>query len=247
MKSDPAGPQTIYRHSDEVSASIRAAERIVPIILEVVGPVASVVDLGGGTGAWLRVFQESGVETILLIDSPTVESELLVGKESLQPADLDIEFPPVARFDLAVCVECAEHLRPDRAEKVIEWLTDAAERVVFSAAIPGQGGKGHINERPPEYWRDLFRERGFVRRDVLRPRILHDRDIPFWYRQNLYLFTRASVALAVEADDFIADDFELVYKNIIDAHRGPSSFRHVLGQLGPTLNSAIRRRVGRRS
>ena len=58
-----------YRHADEVAHSNQAARMIIPEILRVVGEVHSVVDVGGGVGGWLRVFQEHGVPEILLVDS----------------------------------------------------------------------------------------------------------------------------------------------------------------------------------
>ena len=53
-----------------------------------------------------------------------------------------------------------------RARPVVEWLTASSDIVAFSAAITGQGGKGHVNEQSPDYWDNLFRECGFVRHDV---------------------------------------------------------------------------------
>src|SRR5207248_3058630 len=104
-----------YLHENEVPGSTRAAERIVPLILETLGHIRSVVDLGGGTGAWLRVFQTHAVENIFLIDRPELESHLLIDRASFRPADLSTDFPTVPRVDLAVSVECAEHLSSRRA------------------------------------------------------------------------------------------------------------------------------------
>ena len=44
-------------------------------------------------------------------------------------------------YDLAICVEYAEHLPEARAASFIGDLTKLAPAIAFSAAIPGQGGK----------------------------------------------------------------------------------------------------------
>lgn len=231
-----------YAHADEVAASLRAAERIVPCVLAIVGDVHSVVDVGGGTGAWLSVFRRLGVEEILLLDCPEAGAKLLIDKACFKPVDLSLKMPEPRRFDLAVCVEVAEHLPPRMARPLVDWLTTAADRVVFSAATPGQGGKGHINLQPPAYWAELFERQGFIRRDVLRSKILHERDVPVWYRQNLFLFVKANCELAADEPDFLPPGFELVQTEIAYGSRG---VRSLLRQLGPALLAAIERKFDR--
>src|SRR5205814_2387550 len=60
-------------------------------------------------------------------------------------------------FELALCWEVAEHLPPTAGDRLVGSIRDVhPTRLVFTAAIPGQGGHGHINEQPPEYWRSRF-------------------------------------------------------------------------------------------
>ena len=96
------------------------------------------------------------------------------------------------RFDLALCLEVAEHLPASSAPVLIESLVSAAPVVLFSAAVPEQGGVHHINEQWPSYWEKLFAERGLRKFDVIRPLIWNNCSIQPWYRQNLYLFTSRS-------------------------------------------------------
>jgi len=95
------------------------------------------------------------------------------------------------RFDLAMSVEVAEHLPPERAAGFVADLCALAPVVLFSAAIPGQGGEHHVNEQWPSYWSRLFAARGYRASDVLRPAIWNDEQIAWWYRQNLVLFASA--------------------------------------------------------
>lgn len=58
--------------------------------------------------------------------------------------------------------------------KIVTALTDAAPVILFSAAVPGQGGNNHINEQWPEYWCQLFKALGYDVLDPIRPRIRED-------------------------------------------------------------------------
>ena len=92
------------------------------------------------------------------------------------------------RYDLAISIEVAEHIEPGNAEEFVRLLTGLSDTVLFSAAIPGQGGTGHVNEQWPEYWAALFRASGYGAMDCLRTKIWDDAQIPFWYRQNCLIF-----------------------------------------------------------
>lgn len=59
--------------------------------------------------------------------------------------------------------------------------------IIFSAAIPGQGGTGHFNEQWPDYWAELFGENGFAVDSSFRFGIWDDDRIENWYRQNLMI------------------------------------------------------------
>ncbi len=237
----------MYLHADEVPGAVLAARHVVPLILEAVGAVQSVVDLGGGTGAWLRTMQRHGVETVLLIDTPEVEPDLLVDTSNFLAANLERGFPEVPRFDLAVCVEVAEHLQAERAEPLVEWLTSTADRVVFSAALPGQHGKGHVHLQPPGYWAGLFAARGFVRRDVLRGRLIQEDEVPFWYRQNLLVYTREPALVASTEPDFLPGDFVLVHETnaAMVPPAPPVGVGTLVRMVGPAVAYSVRKWLGR--
>lgn len=166
----------------------KAASRIVPKVLEVIQP-GSVIDVGCGTGEFLAMLQEHGIDDILGIDGSYVHRNMLaISKENFIPFDLNRSFTLDRTYDLAVCLEVAEHLRPQSAGSFIASLTSLAPIILFSAAIPYQGGTHHLNEQWPEYWADLFKQHGFVPADALRRNIWHDREIPFCYRQNMLFF-----------------------------------------------------------
>ena len=98
------------------------------------------------------------------------------------------------RFDLAITLEVAEHLPPERAAGFVEELCTLAPIVLFSAAIPDQGGTHHLNEQWPEYWVAEFSRLNYRPIDAIRPRIWTDPEIYWWYRQNCLLFVSTAGA-----------------------------------------------------
>lgn len=81
------------------------------------------------------------------------------------------------KADVAIATEVAEHLSDRAGDRLVGLLTDSAPLVVWSAAIPGQGGEGHVSERPVTYWMDRFAARGF-RVAVASTGILHGAILP---------------------------------------------------------------------
>jgi hypothetical protein len=67
--------------------------------------------------------------------------------------------------------------------------------VLFSAALPRQGGTGHVNEQWPAYWIERFQTYGYFLFDVLRPLVWEDDRIASWYKQNILLFADGAVRL----------------------------------------------------
>ncbi len=170
------------------SETWEAAMRVVPHVLEFVSP-GSVVDVGCATGEFLEAFRKHGVEDIMGIDGAYVRRDLLViPQETFKPLDLNRPFTLDRSYDLAVCLEVAEHLRPQSAAPFVASLTRLAPIILFSAAIPYQGGTSHLNEQWPEYWAELFKAHGFVPVDALRQNIWRNRGISIVYRQNMMFF-----------------------------------------------------------
>jgi hypothetical protein len=165
-----------------------SAEIIVPIFISVF-PVKSVVDVGCGVGTWLRAFSRNGVTDYLGIDGEHVPLGLLnIPKDRFRAADLRSLSTAGRRFDAACSLEVAEHLPADCASRFVELLTTAAPVVLFSAAIPRQGGAEHINTQWQIYWHALFARHGYVAVDFIRPIIYGNADVAWWYRQNILVY-----------------------------------------------------------
>jgi hypothetical protein len=169
-------------------ATRQSAETILPFVLQVVRP-RSVVDVGCGLGSWLAVASDQGVERILGIDGPYIDRNALeIPVDSFMARDLSSELSLDERFDLALSLEVAEHLPPTSASPFIAALVQLAPAVLFSAAVPFQGGTGHRNERWPAYWAQLFHEHGYVPLDCIRQRFWSNQGTRYFYAQNVVLY-----------------------------------------------------------
>src|ERR1700739_995446 len=173
-----------------LKGALKSAEAIVPVVLNYVQP-QSVIDVGCGIGAWLNIWKKFGVIDIFGIDGNYVDSQkLLINKDCFLPINLEERFALTKKYDLVTCLEVAEHLHEGVARHFIESLCSLGDIILFSAAIPGQGGTLHYNEQYPDYWIALFKESGFIPVDCLRNQLWDKHEISWWYRQNIMFFIK---------------------------------------------------------
>jgi SAM-dependent methyltransferase len=184
-----AEPEYSDKFYDEMAlVSRRSAEEIVPVLIDWLHP-QSVADVGCGTGAWLAAFQRHGVADIFGIDGPWVRPESLeISLDKFLRSDLVSEVPVSRQFDIVMSLETAEHLPPAAADAFVTLLTSLGSTVVFSAAIPRQGGTLHLNEQWPEYWVERFKQHGYTVIDCLRPLFWSNPRVAWWYSQNMLIF-----------------------------------------------------------
>jgi len=180
--------------------ALRSARLLLPLVHDVL-KIKSVLDVGCGAAAWLRVHQELGVRQVLGIDGDYLDpSLLLIDPDGFWPSDITQPLNLRRRYDLVECLEVAEHVPAHAGPGLIDNLAAHGDHILFSAAVPGQGGKGHINERPLGYWRDLFAERGYRAFDFIRPALADRPEVEWWYRYNtlFYVHERAVARLPTE-------------------------------------------------
>ena len=171
----------------------RASARVVlPIVFTLIEP-SSVADVGCGTGSWLVVAEELGVAESIGIDGSHIDKALLeIPEEQFLVHDLRTSLALNRTFDLALCLEVGEHLPPRSASTLVQTLIGLAPVVLFSAAVPGQGGTSHVNEQWPEYWTALFSSFDYLAYDVVRHQIWRDDRVRYFYAQNSLLYVRGS-------------------------------------------------------
>lgn len=186
-------------YDGHAAGSSLSARLILPEVFEIVGLPGSVIDVGCGVATWGGAVRELGVGDYLGIDGNWVSmNQLQVPAEQFMSADLSQldRLHVDRRFDLAICLEVAEHLPAAEAEKLVKFLTAHADRILFGAAAPRQGGTHHINEQWQSYWAEIFSACGFDAFDIIRPRIAGNREIEYWYRQNTILYAKRNSGFA---------------------------------------------------
>ena len=215
----------LYIHTEEVH-NFNAPREVVPIIINLIKPYC-VLDVGCGTGTWLKVFEENGINDYYGIDGNYVDkTQLKIPLSKFAEADLSDNWKVNRRFDIVLCLEVAEHLPENVANGFIDTLTKCADTIIFSAAVPGQGGQNHLNEQLPNYWQEKFERNGFYFHDVIRPLIWDNKKVDWWYRQNIFLVNRTSPKTNViscyhpDLVGQIQQSYEAQYQTIIEGRFG---------------------------
>ena len=183
---------------DRREDSLHSAKIIVPILSEYITP-KSVLDVGCGTGAFLSVFEEQNGSAVFGVDGPWVAKEqLLIPANNFLRTDLEQPLDLKKKFDLVISLEVAEHISASSAKTFVGNLVRHGDVVLFSAAIPHQGGTHHINEQWPEYWAALFFEYDYVPIDCMRGKLWQSPEVSFWYAQNTFFFVKKEALSGLE-------------------------------------------------
>ena len=192
-----------YTHN-EIVHNMKAPTIIVPMILNILREndinISSVVDFWCGIWTWLASFKDNGVPEILWLDGERYKKTLLEKHiKNTQFKIVDLEKPIILEqsYDLVVSLEVAEHISEDNVDTFIKSLTDAGKIILFSVAIPNQGGDHHINEQWPSYWIWKFLKHDYVFYDCIRDKIWDNPEIEVRYKQNIFLVTHKDITLNI--------------------------------------------------
>jgi SAM-dependent methyltransferase len=186
-----------YETADRTAAA--SADGLIRHLAEAL-PIRSVLDIGCGRGVWLAQWLRRGATTVVGVDGPYIDgSRLAIPQPSFVARDLAATFSLDRQFDLVQSLEVAEHVSESCADIFVDNVVRHGKLVLFSAAVPGQGGEHHVNEQPWEYWRRKFAARGYEVFDHLRPRVRSDDSIYFCYRFNSFVFAHQSIVETLPA------------------------------------------------
>ncbi len=139
------------------------APKVIPSMLHCFPGISSVIDVGCGSGAFVAEFNRAGVRGIGFEHSAH-------GIALARNQGVDCRYFDVAQMgdgqlsvsaDLVYSFEVAEHVPVALADNFVDFVASLGPLVIFAAAQPNQGGIGHINEQPIDYWIKKFEKKGY--------------------------------------------------------------------------------------
>jgi len=194
---------------------------IADAIIEQYHPV-SVIEFGCGSGYLSKALNSRGV-FVTAIDGYADPD--FSGKEGIEFAKVNLNDPAAvdlflsslpSKYDVAICMEVAEHLQPSVSLGLIKSITSVSDVVIFSAAVPGQDGDGHINCRRRDEWHEFFYRQGFVIADTIREKIRNNMKVGLWYRLNAVDYYKKKRELSIP-------EYENLVKRLVAAESASAS------------------------
>lgn len=150
---------SIFNEKDLLPACSLFPQEVLDLAIKHYDP-KSVLDIGCGTGKSLDYFLDRGIDA-WGVEGSAMAIKCAVNSDRIIRRNLNAPVLLGRTFDLVWSYEVAEHIHPDFVGCLMSSLTVHADHIILSAARPGQGGEGHFNEQPPEYWIQKFGDRGF--------------------------------------------------------------------------------------
>lgn len=184
-----------FRHFHD--SAVHNAKPVIAAIKQVFPEARRWLDVGAGTGAFAAEAQRSGLTVVACEHSPV--GRKIGRRDGVDMREFDLDRHPPApiheSFDLAYCFEVAEHLPPELGERLVQFLANQAPSVVFTAAQPGQGGTGHINEQPKSHWIECFARHGMTHDADATAALIEQftaaRVPAAWFASNALVFKRS--------------------------------------------------------
>ncbi len=131
------------------------------------------LEFGSGLGELAHFIAENSECDPVDCIEPLIQTPLTPGCSRIRQYAIDIFSEQIPgslldTYDLVVTIEVAEHIPREHHPALFDFLaTRCGKWLVFSGARIGQGGHGHISERPEHEWREELTGRGLIFRDDL--------------------------------------------------------------------------------
>jgi len=223
-------PTTAYDaafYEGQRGGSSTSSRIVLTIARELFAP-RSLVDVGCGAATWLRTARTLGIPDVTGVDGSWSRTQhedadgIAFHYADLSACSLDLG----RRFDLAMSVEVAEHLPPDSSDRFVELLVGLSDRILFSAAVPYQGGVNHVAERWQSDWARRFLRHGYRAYDAIRPRVWSNPDVAWWYRQNVILYVKPGAEVPALGQPRDPADLDVVHPDMLAKVLNEVPMRH---------------------
>lgn len=174
---------------DANELKIKSAQKVAAILCEFLD-FETVFDIGCGMGLYLAELSKRGKKCIGCDASP---DGVRMASKDIMVFLADVTKPILLNrtSDIVICFEVAEHISKRHSRQLVRNCAAHGRRVLFTAAPPGQGGVGHINEQPYEFWIRLFDEQGFRYDEEISRKIrerMKSQGVVYWIANNLMAF-----------------------------------------------------------
>lgn len=149
-----------------------------------------IIDLGCGPGIYVDEMVNLGLNaTGYEPDTRTLKYSKNVRNKSL----FEVEDPS----DLVIFMEVAEHIPSDRNDEIVESIFRNMKDdgvLIWTAAVPGQGGDGHINCQTKDFWLKKLEKAGLVNDEEIQENLLNfvksDPNTMGWFLNNLIVMKK---------------------------------------------------------
>jgi len=142
-------------------------------------------DLGCGDGWYCSYFKEGGWPIVHGYEGHPPKEALY---DDIMVMDLSKVRHVGITYDLVICLEVGEHIPKKHEQKFLDNIARFARwYLVLSWAVPGQGGRGHFNERPNSYIIDEMGKRDFYLNKEGTKTLRGSSELS-WFRSSIMVF-----------------------------------------------------------
>lgn len=152
----------------------------------------SVFDIGCGAGIYIEELKKMG-KNVCGCDLSV--AGIKSSSKDLRIFCTDITKPIILnrKYDLVICFEVGEHINKKYSRQLVKNCVNSGDTVLFTAAPVGQGGVGHINEQPYDFWIALFMEMNFNYNAALSEEVkrqMKKENVVYWIANNFMCFQK---------------------------------------------------------